>query len=146
MLSSFTHPQLFKTCMNLFLLLNTKEDILKNVGWWAPLTYIVGKKIQWKSIGKSCSSLLTSKHGILCSAEQSNSHRFVNDDWIFIFGWTIPLSLMYCKWQWYPLSNFVEQTSKYSINNEKDSNHHFKSQKHILLSIQWMKKVCLPMV
>ncbi len=31
MLSSFTHPQVF-TCMSSFLLLSTKEDILKNVG------------------------------------------------------------------------------------------------------------------
>ncbi len=27
-----THPEVFQTCMSLFLLLNTKEDILKNVG------------------------------------------------------------------------------------------------------------------
>jgi len=34
-LSSFNHLltlKLFKICMNVFLLLNTKEDILKNVG------------------------------------------------------------------------------------------------------------------
>ncbi len=29
---SFTHPQVVPTCMNVFVLLNTKEDILKNVG------------------------------------------------------------------------------------------------------------------
>jgi len=28
---SFTHLQVVKTCMNFFLLLNTKEDILSNV-------------------------------------------------------------------------------------------------------------------
>jgi len=32
MLSPFTHPQLFQTCMSFSSLLNTKEDILKNVG------------------------------------------------------------------------------------------------------------------
>ncbi len=31
-LLSFTHPQVVPTCMNVFLLLNTNEDILKNVG------------------------------------------------------------------------------------------------------------------
>ncbi len=41
---------------------------------------------------------LSSKYLPLCSAEQRNSYRFgttwgwVNDDRIFIFGWTIPLS------------------------------------------------------
>ncbi len=40
---------------------------------------------------------LSSKYLPLCSAEQRNSYRFgttwgwVNDDRIFIFGWTIPL-------------------------------------------------------
>ncbi len=42
---------------------------------------------------------LSSKYLPLCSAEQRNSNRFgttwgwVNDDRIFIFGWTIPLSI-----------------------------------------------------
>jgi len=31
-LSSFTHPQVVPNLYELFLLLNTKEDILKNVG------------------------------------------------------------------------------------------------------------------
>ncbi len=39
--SSFTHPRLFQTCMSYFVLLNTKEDILKNVVSWAPLTSII---------------------------------------------------------------------------------------------------------
>ncbi len=30
-LSSFAHLKYFQTCMNVFVLLNTKEDILKNV-------------------------------------------------------------------------------------------------------------------
>ncbi len=43
---------------------------------------------------------LSSKYVPLCSAEQRNSYRigttwgWVNDDRIFIFGWTIPLSLL----------------------------------------------------
>ncbi len=42
---------------------------------------------------------LSSKYIPLCSAEQRNSYRFgttwgwVNDDRIFIFGWTIPLNV-----------------------------------------------------
>ncbi len=43
-LSSFTHPEVVPTCMSFFLLLNTKEDILKNVDnqhfCWYPLTSI----------------------------------------------------------------------------------------------------------
>jgi len=31
-LSLFTHPEVVSTCMRVFLLLNTKEYILKNVG------------------------------------------------------------------------------------------------------------------
>ncbi len=40
---------------------------------------------------------LSSEYLPLCSAEQTHSHRsgttwgWVNDDWIFIFGWTVPL-------------------------------------------------------
>ncbi len=46
---------------------------------------------------------LSSKYLPLCSAEQRHSYRFgstwgrVNDDRIFIFGWTIPLMLIYQK-------------------------------------------------
>jgi len=51
---SFT-LKLFQTCMNFFLLLNTKEDILKNVGNQTvdhfPLTSIVWGKILWNSMG-----------------------------------------------------------------------------------------------
>ncbi len=45
---------------------------------------------------------LSSKYLPLCSAEQRNSYRFgttwgrVNDDRIFIFGWTIPLRCENC--------------------------------------------------
>jgi len=33
--------KLFQTCLHFCLLLNTKEDILKNMGHWHPLTSIV---------------------------------------------------------------------------------------------------------
>ncbi len=45
---------------------------------------------------------LSSKYLPLCSAEQRHSYRFgttwgwVNDDRIFIFGWTIPLRFWLC--------------------------------------------------
>ncbi len=64
----------------------------------APLTSIVGKKITMDVNGAP--ELLCFPHSSeylpLCSAEQRHSYRFgttwgrVNDDRIFIFGWTIP--------------------------------------------------------
>jgi len=93
--------KLLQTCMSFFLLLNTKEDVLKNdlnqtVVWhhWLPSRK---KKILWKSM--EFGSNRSSKYLRLCSAEERNSYRFattwgwVNDDRIFIFGWSIPLSI-----------------------------------------------------
>ncbi len=67
----------------------------------APLTSIVGKKNTMEVNGAP--ELLCFPHSSeylpLCSAEQRHSYRFgttwgwVNDDRIFIFGWTIPLSV-----------------------------------------------------
>ncbi len=54
-----------------------------------------------------CSQLFSyqcsSKHLLLCSTEEKNSYRFgetwgwVNDDRLFIFGWTVPLRARECK-------------------------------------------------
>jgi len=95
--------KLFQTCLNRFLLLSTNKDILKNVS---------NQTVDglWKSrVGYPHSS----KYVILCSAEERNSYRFgttwvwVNDDIIFILGWTIPLSIVWFKkavWAIFPLN------------------------------------------
>ncbi len=89
--------------MNVFVLLNTKEDILKNVGNRAVLGTIDFHSIfffptmEVNGAPKQPGYKLSSKYLPLCSAEQRHSYRFgttwgwVNDDIIFIFGWTIPL-------------------------------------------------------
>ncbi len=93
--------------MNVFVLLNTKEDILKNVGKQsssgAPLTSIVfffpTMEVKVNGAPKQPGYKLSSEYLPLRSAEQKKSDRFrttwgwVNDDRIFIFGWTIPLSV-----------------------------------------------------
>ncbi len=93
--------------MSLFVLPNTKEDILKKVCKGcsgAPLTSIVRKTNTMEVNGAP--ELLCFPHSSeylpLCSAEQRHSYRFgttwgwVNDDRIFIFGWTIPLRRVGC--------------------------------------------------
>ncbi len=88
--------------MNVFVLPNTKEDILKKVVtrlFWGTIDFHSRKKNTMKVNGAP--ELLCFPHSSeylpLCSAEQRHSCRFgttwgwVNDDRIFIFGWTIPL-------------------------------------------------------
>ncbi len=66
-------------------MLNIKEDILKNFeepnSCWSPLTSIVETETLWKSMGTN-NYLVGTEWG------------WVNDDNIFIFGWTIPLTLL----------------------------------------------------
>jgi len=76
--------KLLQTCMSFFLLLNTKEDVLKNdlnqtVVWhhWLPSRK---KKILWKSM--EFGSNRSSKYLRLCSAEERNSYRFATT-----WGW-----------------------------------------------------------
>ncbi len=96
-LSSFTHPQVVP---NLYEFLCSAEHKGRKPGCFgAPLTSIVGKKNTMEVNGAP--ELLCFPHSSeylpLCSAEQTHSYRFgttwgwVNDDTIFIFGWTIPL-------------------------------------------------------
>jgi len=101
-LSSFTYPQVVA---NLYEFLYSAEHKWRYFEEWlepnsclAPLTSIVEKKKYYGS--QLCqSSIRSSKYLHLCSAEERNSKRFatawgwVNDDRIFIFGWSIPLSL-----------------------------------------------------
>ncbi len=68
------------------------------------LVYYCNKTIQWKSISTIWFSEYNylvkhtvQKYLLSCSTEDRNSYRFgttcgyVNDNWIYIFGWTIPL-------------------------------------------------------
>ncbi len=82
-----------------------KENILKNVGnravlghHWLPYN-IFFSTMDVNGAPKHPGYKLSSKYLPLCSAEQIHSYRFgttwgwVNYDSIFIFGWTIRLSL-----------------------------------------------------
>ncbi len=96
-LSSFTHSQVFQTCMNVFVMLNTNEDMLKKQSSsGAPLTSIVlFFPMEVNGAPRQPGYKRSSKY--LCLTEQRNSYRvgttweWVNDDRIFIFGWTFPL-------------------------------------------------------
>ncbi len=88
--------------MNVFVLLNTKEDILKNIGHRAVLGHLWLPKYLFPTMEvngarKQPVHKISSKYLPLCSAEQRNEYRFgttwewVNDR-IFIYGWTIPLN------------------------------------------------------
>ncbi len=94
--------------MSVFFLLNIKADILKNVDnqtvagtHWLP--QYGQKKLRNAMRTNNCLVTHIIQYTILCSAEERNSYRFgttlgwVNDDSIFIFGWTIPLTKYTCK-------------------------------------------------
>ncbi len=83
-------------------MLNTKEDILKNVeesnSCWSPLTSRVGKEILWKSVG-TINCLITSILQNIFFYVQHKKETHTGLEWhegeeimtIFILGWTIPL-------------------------------------------------------
>jgi len=90
--------KMLQTCMSFCLLLNTKEDIVKNDWNFGTIDFHSIFFLLWnygakKLFGSHCSS----KYLLLCSAEDINSYRFatswglVNDDRILIFGWSVPL-------------------------------------------------------
>ncbi len=103
-LSSFTHPQLVPNLYECLCSAEHKgrysEECGKQSSSGAPLTSIVFffPTMEVNGAPKQPGYKLSSKYLPLCSAEQRNSYRFgttwgwVNDDRIFIFGWTIPLS------------------------------------------------------
>ncbi len=66
--------------MNVFVLLNTKEDILKNVGNRAVLGHSVFffPTMEVNGAPKQPGYKLSSKYLPLCSAEQRHSYRFGN--------------------------------------------------------------------
>ncbi len=91
-LSSFTHTQVVPNCMSFFLLLNIKEDILKNVGNPAVAGPLIWKKTMEVSgdhqlFGcpylKIFSFMLNRRKKFIFGTPWGQ----VNDD-IFFFGWT----------------------------------------------------------
>ncbi len=88
-LSRFTNPQVIPNLNNFCLLLNTKEDTLKNVGNQRCFYWVTEDQ-------KLFAFPHSSKYLLLCSTEETTVCRFrtiwVNYDRICILGWTI-------KWQ-----------------------------------------------
>ncbi len=107
MLSSFTHPQVVPNLYECLCSAEHKgrysEECGKQSSSGVPLTSIVFffPTMEVNGAPKQPGYKLSSKYLPLCSAEQRHSYRFgttwgwVNDDSIFIFGWTIPLSIKY---------------------------------------------------
>jgi len=81
MFSSFIHPQVVSKPMSFFLLIKTKEDIMKNAGnqtcWRTLLTYMLHSIaymffLFWKSLA-TVNCLVTN---ILLFSTERNSYRF----------------------------------------------------------------------
>ncbi len=113
-LSSFTHLQVFPNLYECLCSAEHKgrfsEECGKQSSSGAPLTSIVFfPNMEVNGAPKQPGYKVSSKYLPLCSAEQRNSYRFgttwrwVNDDIIFIFGWTIPLR---CIHIYHPSANF----------------------------------------
>ncbi len=102
--SSFTHPHVVPNLYECLCSAEHKgrysEECGKQSNSGAPLTSIVFyfPTMEVNGAPKQPGYKLSSKYLPLCSAEQRHSYRFgttwgwVNDDSIFIFGWTIPLT------------------------------------------------------
>ncbi len=105
-LSSLTHPQVDPNLYECVCSAEHKgrysEEWGKQSSSGAPLTSIVFPSMEVNGAPKQPGYKLSSKYLPLCS-EQTHSYRFgstwgwVNDDRIFIFGWTVPLRLI---WMW----------------------------------------------
>ncbi len=103
-LSSFIHPQVVPNLYECLCSAEHKgrysEECGKQSSSGAPLTSIVFcfPTMEVNGAPKQPGYKLSSTYLPLCSAEQRHSYRFgttwgwVNDDRIFIFGWTIPLT------------------------------------------------------
>ncbi len=108
-LSLFTHPQVVPNLYECLCSAEHKgrysEECGKQSSSGALLTSIVFffPTMEVNGAPKQPGYKLSSKYLPLCSAEQRHSYRFgttwgwVNDDIIFIFGWTIPLRPAHSK-------------------------------------------------
>ncbi len=104
-LSSFTHPQVVPNLYECVCSAEHKgrysEECGKQSSSGAPLTSIVFFFLVWKSMVPQ-NSLVTNflQNIFLCVRQNKEIHTWgwVNDDRIFTFGWTIPLSHI-CDWK-----------------------------------------------
>ncbi len=105
-LSSFTHPQVVPNLYECLCSAEHKGRYSEECGkrqFWGTIDFhsIFFPTMEVNGAPKQPVYKLSSKYLPLCSAEQRNSYRFgptwgwVNDDRIFIFGWTIPLAFLY---------------------------------------------------
>ncbi len=106
-LSSFTHPQVVPNLYECLFFCWTQRKIFwkmwETEQFWGTIDFhsIFFPTMEVNGAPKQPGYKLSSKYLPLCSAEQRNSYRFgttwgwVNDDWIFIFRWTIPLKGSY---------------------------------------------------
>ncbi len=102
-LSSFTHPQVVPSLCEFLCSAEHKgrysEECGKTEPFWGTIDFhsIFFPTMEVNGAPKQPGYKLSSKYLPLCSAEQINLYRFgttwgwVNDDRIFVFGWTIPL-------------------------------------------------------
>ncbi len=104
-LSSFTHPQVVPNLYECVCSAEHKGRYSEECGkqqFWGTIDFhsIFFPTMEDNGAPKQPGYKLSSEYLPLCSAEQRHSYRFrttwewVNDDRIFIFGWTIPLTLM----------------------------------------------------
>ncbi len=93
-MSSFTHPQVVP---NLYECVCSAEHKGRYSEEWGKQSSIFSPNMEVNGAPKQPDYKLSSEYLSLCSAEQINSYGFgttwgwVNDDRIFIFGWTVPL-------------------------------------------------------
>ncbi len=106
-LSSFTHPQVVTNLYEFLCSAKHKGSKFIKITkfvirlFWGTIDFHSRKKINTMEVNGAPELLCfphSSEYLPLCSAEQRHSYRFgttwgwVNDDRIFIFGWTIPLT------------------------------------------------------
>ncbi len=104
-LSSFTHPQVVPNLYECLCSAEHKGRYSEECGKQSSSGYFF-PTMEVNGASKQPGYKLSSKYFHFCSAEQRNSYRFgttwgwVNDDRIFIFGWTITLnsSMNLCLW------------------------------------------------
>ncbi len=102
-LLSFTHPQVVSDLYECLCSAEHKVKIFwrmwETEQFWGTIDFhsIFFTTLEVNGAPKQAAYKLSSKYLPLCSVEQRHSYRFgpswgwVNDDRIFIFGWTIPL-------------------------------------------------------
>ncbi len=77
-LSSFTHPQVFQTCMNFFVLPNTKEDIWRKFVtrlFWGTIDFHSRKKNTMEVNGaQNCSVSHILQNIFLCVQQNKDIH------------------------------------------------------------------------